>query len=114
MIIDLGNVDISKYRSKHIKKYASTLCDKIGMKKGPLRLWGNDKDLGTMHNPKADGISCIQFLYSSSILIHAIDELGKIFINVFSCERFDEKIVREFTLEYFGGTIVREHNLIRK
>jgi len=114
VIIDLHNVDKDLFDTKIIRKFAEELCDEIGMTRGPIYLWGNDKSLGTMHNPKADGISCIQFLYTSSITMHCIDELGKIFINVFSCQTFDADKVKEFVLDTFGGDIVSFRNIKRK
>jgi len=84
------------------------------MKKGPLYCWGNDKSLGTMHNPSADGISVIQFLYSSSILCHCIDEESKVFINIFSCNKFDAEKAKMFALRATGGNIASLHNITRK
>ena len=113
-IIDLHDVDKDLFDTKIIRKFVEELCDSINMRRGPIYVWGNDKSLGTMHNPKADGISCVQFLYSSSISIHALDELRKIYINIFSCENFDAEKVKEFTLETFGGNIVAFRNIKRR
>jgi S-adenosylmethionine/arginine decarboxylase-like enzyme len=112
-ILDLHGVPKDKFDTDIVRTFAEKLCDEIGMKRGPRYVWGNDKSLGTMHNPKADGISCIQFLYSSSILVHAIDELGKVFINVFSCQEFDSEKVRQFALATFGGRLAAFHNIKR-
>lgn len=112
-ILDVHEVQLDRFDTKIVRKFAEDLCDAIGMKRGPIYVWGNDESLGTMHNPKADGISCVQFLYSSSITIHAIDELGKVFVNVFSCRKFDPDIVRRMVLDTFGGKIVGYHVLRR-
>ena len=113
LILDIHGVPMNKYKGKHIKEFASKLCGEIGMISGPIYVWGSDKSLGTMHNPKADGISCIQFLHSSSILIHAIDTLNRVFINIFSCERFDPDKAEKFALKYFEGEIKKRHNIVR-
>jgi len=112
-IIDLHDVPLDRFHHKIVKDFAEKLCDEIGMQRGPVYAWGDDEDLGTMHNPKADGLSCIQFLYSSSIVVHAIDELGKVFVNVFSCKNFDQEKVLRFALATFGGRVAAFHNIKR-
>ena len=112
-IIDLHDVPLDRFHHLVVKEFAEKLCDEIGMKRGPNYTWGDDKDLGTMHNPKADGLSCCQFLYSSSIIVHALDELGKVFINVFSCQTFDPEKVLRFAQATFAGRVAAFHNLKR-
>lgn len=115
LILDIHDIDKDKIHIKAIRKFAEELCDEIGMKKGPQHEWGEEKQLGKYpDNPKIDGISVVQFLYSSSITIHALDEIGKVFVNIFSCEEFDAEKAKDFTLLTFGGKIVSEHNIIRK
>jgi S-adenosylmethionine/arginine decarboxylase-like enzyme len=86
------------------------------MIRGPIYTWGGEKKDLHAHpeNPKIDGISCVQFLHSSSITLHAIDELNKVFINVFSCEKFDAEMVKQFALDNVGGVLVTYHNYRRK
>lgn len=113
VIIDIHGVPPEFFNKNDVRKFTEALCDAIGMKRGPNYVWGDDNELGTMHNPKADGISCVQFLYSSSITMHAIDELQKVFINVFSCKTFDSEIVKKFVEEKIGGQIVSFHDFKR-
>ena len=114
-IIDMHNVPIELFTSKIIKSFAEELVAKIGMRSGPAYSWGSVGDEGKYKDePKKDGLSHIQFLWESSIVIHALDELQKVFINVFSCKKFDSNVVKEFTLETFKGTIANEVNITRK
>ena len=115
LILDVHGVDVSRIHSRSIKAYAKGLCNAIGMVKGPIYTWGAEKELGEYPSkPKFDGISCVQFLHSSSITIHALDEIGKVFVNIFSCNNFSSEKAKKFTLEHFGGNIVSQHNIIRK
>lgn len=116
VVLDIHNVPSEFFKLKTVREFAENLCDEIGMIKGPLYTWGGEtRNLHTDYkNPKADGISCVQFLYSSSITIHAIDEINKVFINVFSCEQFDGDAARDFALKNVGGDIVSYHNYKRK
>jgi len=114
VIMDLHDVDPDKFQTHILKKFAEDLCDEIDMQRGPIYSWGQDKFEGTYKtHPKKDGISVVQFLYESSITIHALDELQKIFINVFSCKDFDPEKAKAFALKTLGGNLVTEHNIVR-
>jgi S-adenosylmethionine/arginine decarboxylase-like enzyme len=114
LILDFHEVPSDFFTDKNVRHFAESLCDEIGMRRGPIVCWGQDKALKTMSRPKADGISVCQFLYESSIVVHAIDELHKVFVNVFSCKSFDADTAIKFAKENISGKIVSIHNMIRK
>ncbi|VVC05561.1 S-adenosylmethionine decarboxylase [uncultured archaeon] len=123
-ILDFSDVPNSFFHKHTIRLFSEKLCDEINMRKGPnyVHVWGEDKQerkhfqgAGAI---KADGISvsavCTQFLYSSSITIHALDEIHKVFVNIFSCNKFDAAKAEKFCQENVGGKIVARHNIIRR
>ena len=120
-IFDINSVSPDFFKKKTIREFAEKLCDEIGMKRGPSymsHIWGEEKEDG-IHTKgegaiKADGLSCVQFLYSSSVTIHALDEIEKVFINIFSCKTFDFEKAKKFIKDNVDGTIVKEYNIIRK
>lgn len=114
LILDIHGVAMDKFTLPMIREFASKLCDELGMRKGPQHEWGEAKDLGNPEEkPKSNGLSLVQFLYSSSITIHAIDELGKVFINIFSCQPFDSQAAKAFCLTMFEGRLAKEHSIVR-
>ena len=113
-IFDLHNIRSELITVERIRSFASDLFDKISMEKGPAFTWGTDSNKEEMKNPKAMGISHLQFVHSSSITMHCLDKIGKVFINIFSCKSFDDKIARDFVIKTWGGDIVSEHVITRK
>ena len=117
LVLDIHEVEPGPFTGpmtlEAIKKFAADLCAEIGMITGPCHAWGTDEDKNEWFNPKTNGISCVQFLHSSSITIHAIDPLGKVFINIFSCEAFDIEKAKAFSLAHFGGVLVSSHSIVR-
>lgn len=91
LILDYSKVDPSVFELNYFKKCAGQIVTEVKMKKGPIHTWGTDKDENDMPDEKARGISICQFLYHSSLVIHAIDEEQKLFVNLFSCDKFDDK-----------------------
>jgi len=117
LILDVHDVPSDFFNRLAIREFAEQLCDEINMRKGPIHQWGlNSEEHKAKKGEgaiKADGISTCQFLYKSSITIHALDEIQKVFINIFSCEKFDVNLALKFEEKNVGGKIVNNHNIIR-
>ncbi len=108
LILDIHNCDVSKFTRKSIKSYFIKLCDLIGMKRGSLHWWdyqGYPEEY-TKAPTHLKGISAIQFISTSNITIHTLDELKHIYINLFSCKEFNIEEVKDFSKEFFRGFIV--------
>jgi S-adenosylmethionine/arginine decarboxylase-like enzyme len=118
LILDIHDVSSDFFNRITIRHFAERLCDEIDMKRGPIYLWGlNSQEHKAKTGEaaiKADGISCCQFLYKSSITIHALDEIHKVFINIFSCEKFDVNKTLEFVRENIEGKVISVKNITRK
>ena len=75
--------------------FSALLCKEIRMKPFGMPIvkrFGK----GNLH-----GLSLMQFIETSSIVIHLDDRGGRAFIDIFSCKKFDEKKTEKFCKEYF-------------
>ncbi len=61
-----------------------------------------------------EGYSALQFIETSSITIHCDEPEKRAFVDIFSCKDFDEKLVEEFSANYFEGKIANSTILVRK
>jgi len=108
LIIDLHNCDPSTFTRKSIKDYVDTLCKEvIYMEAEDLHFWDYEGDPeGYEEAPDhLKGVSAVQFIKTSSIVIHTLDVLQKAFINIFSCKEFNGFDAMEFTEQWFDGKI---------
>ena len=114
-IFDFHNVPMNDYSIGYLKLFAKNLAKEIGMRCGPAYYWGTKGELNSEPElpVKADGISVVQFIYESSITIHALDTIQKLYINIFSCKQFDFDKAKKFILEHIKADLVCEHNIIR-
>ncbi len=86
-----GNLD-------HCYSYLSKLVDFVGMKKQePPTIFRTDRKL----YPDKAGLSGWVPLVESSIVIHTLSRHNFISIDVYSCGKFNQKKVIEFTKKYF-------------
>ena len=116
LIIDLHNCDASTFDRRSIKKYFAELCDLIDMERCKLSWWD---DHGVPEGEKQTekhlkGTTAVQFILTSNIVIHTLDLLGNVYINIFSCKNFDSDEAMNFTAEWFKGEIVSSHEIDRK
>lgn len=115
VILDLHNCNVERFTRKSIRNYFKQLCALIDMERCDLHWWD---DLHTPENEKETaphlvGTSAIQFIKTSNITIHTLDLLDRVYLNIFSCKDFDEKVVFDFSKKWFEGTIVNK-NIIRR
>jgi len=110
LILDLHNCNSEKFNRKDIAQYFKILCDeKINMERCDLHWWDyEDEEQEVYDNAPAHlkGTSAVQFIQTSDIVIHTLDDLKHVYVNIFSCKDFDSDIAREFTEETFEGKTV--------
>jgi len=106
LILDLRDCN-TPFNREEIENYMKELCSLIDMKREDLHFWDYEGDPeGYKKAPShLKGISAVQFIKTSNITIHVLDDLGKVFLNIFSCKLFDVEEAKEFSKKWFGGRI---------
>lgn len=116
LILDLHDCDPVTFTRKSIRKYFKELCVLIDMERGKL-IWWDD-----LYTPEAEketephlvGTSAVQFIKTSSLVVHALDLMEMIYLNIFSCKKFNPEIVIDFSTEWFRGQVLSSHIISRK
>ena len=105
LILDLHGCDILRFTRTDIERYFVELCRLIGMERCDLHFW-DDIDVPEderQTDPKTKGTSAVQFIITSSVVIHALDLMQTAFVNIFSCKEFDTGKAAVFTAEWFSS-----------
>jgi S-adenosylmethionine/arginine decarboxylase-like enzyme len=115
LILDLHNCDPTSFTRKSIKKYFVEICSLIEMQRAKLTWWDDygvsEEERQTL--PHTKGTSAVQFILTSNITIHTLDILGNVYVNIFSCKAFDEKLAEDFTRDWFKGKVVNSQTIKR-
>lgn len=103
LILDLHNCNPEKFNRTDIDRYFTELCQLISMKKSEVHFWD---DVGVpieerQTSPHTKGTSAVCFILTSSIVIHTLDILKAVYVNIFSCKAFDSDLAASFTKEWF-------------
>ena len=106
VLLDLHECDSSKFTRAEIRGYFEELCDLIDMERCDLYFWD---DVGVPEeeqqtDPKTKGTSAVQFILTSTIVIHTLDLMKVAYVNIFACKDFDTDEAAEFTAKWFGST----------
>ena len=100
LILNLSGCDKNIITSKKkLQEYIDTLCELIKMKKYGKTLLPYFGEKATF----TKGYSLVQLIETSSITGHFSDYWATAYINIFSCKKYDHKIAKKFTSEYFGA-----------
>ncbi len=115
LILDLHSCDAAKFTRKSIEEYMVAICEAIGMEREDLHFWDYDGIPAEEISNEAhlSGTSAIQFITTSNIVIHTLDLMGAVYVNIFSCKSFDKKIAEKLTKEFFGAKEIRTHFIER-
>jgi S-adenosylmethionine/arginine decarboxylase-like enzyme len=115
LILDLKDCDPRTFNRVSISEFFDQLCELIDMNKGDLYFWD---DVGVPEDecqtdPHTKGTSAVQFILTSSIVIHTLDILGTVYLNLFSCKDFDAYEAEDFTRAWFDGEVVKRTEVDR-
>jgi len=103
LLMDLHDCDTALFNRVHIDNFFSELCELIDMTKCEVYFWD---DLGVPKNeqqtlPHTKGTSAVCFILTSTIVVHTLDLLGVVYVNIFSCKQFDAGVAASFTANWF-------------
>ena len=115
LIIDLHSCDVATFNRESLDGYFEKLCKAIDMQKCERYFWDDvglpEEDKQT--SPHTKGSSAVQFILTSSIVIHTLDLLEAVYVNIFSCKEYDKDIALEITKEWFGAKECKSHFIER-
>jgi S-adenosylmethionine decarboxylase len=116
LILDLHGCDASRFTRKEIEVFCEKLCDLIDMERCDLHFWD---DVGVPEeeqqtHPKTKGTSAVQFILTSTIVIHTLDLMKAAYVNIFSCREFDTDETAKFTAKWFGSTNWTANVVVRR
>ena len=91
LILDLHGCNPETFTRDHLDRYFTELCELIDMEKCQVHFW-DDVDVPPEErqtSPLTKGTSAVCFILTSAIVVHTLDDLGAVYVNIFSCKEFD-------------------------
>ncbi len=114
LILDLHYCNPELFNEKDLTKFFIELCELIGMKREPLHFWAyEDPEEKAKAPPHLKGTSAVQFISTSNITIHTLDDLKDVYLNIFSCKEFDSSKTVIFCIRFFGAGAYTQQTITR-
>jgi len=115
LILDLHGCEVAKFTRVSLRRYFEAICDAIEMEREDLHFWDYDgvpeEELPT--EAHLLGTSAVQFIKTSNIVIHTLELLEAVYVNIFSCKPYDKDVAERITKEWFGAKECRSHFIER-
>jgi len=116
LILDLHECNDEKFTRAEIERFCTELCELIDMERCDLHFWD---DVGVpeeerQKDPKTKGTSAVQFILTSTIVIHTLDLMKAVYVNIFSCKQFDTDEAAKFTAKWFGSKDWNANVVVRR
>lgn len=101
---------------REISEFCAKLTKLLKMEDELLVFWDYDGDKKGYRNapPHLKGTTAVQFIKTSNITVHYLVDLQRVYLNVFSCKRFDSLKATEFCLRFWGGVAVGGGRLMER
>ena len=118
LVLDLEHCDPQTFTRDSLQQFFVELCERIDMERCDLHFWdyadlSAEEDAEARKNPHTYGVSAVQFIITSSIVVHSLPLLKSCFVNVFSCKPFDQDAVVQFAEDWFDGVTADRHFIER-
>ena len=106
-VLDVIKCDPGTFTRMSVEAFLVALCDAIDMEREDLHFWDYEVDPEGYEAAPAHlrGVSAVQFIKTSSIVVHTLDELKVVFIDLFSCKEYDPHVIRSLVESHFKGTL---------
>lgn len=115
LILDLHDCDVDRFTRCALEEFFERLCELIDMERCDLHFWD---DVGITEkqrqkDPKTKGTSAVQFILTSTIVVHTLDLMKAAYVNVFSCKEFDAQEATTFIVEWFRSKNWAQNVIVR-
>ena len=115
LILDLHECNPEKFTRYHIRRFFMELCSEIDMEACKISWWDykNYPEEYAKAPPHLKGTSAVQFISTSNITIHVLDDMKCVYLNIFSCKDFDSSGAVIFCIRFFGAGSYTQQTITR-
>jgi S-adenosylmethionine/arginine decarboxylase-like enzyme len=115
LILDIHGCDKLPFPRQDLNQFMKDLCKEIDMERGTIHFWDYDGYPEEYEEapPHIKGASVVQFILTSNITIHTLDDMKRVYLNIFSCKDFNGDDAERFCLNRFGGKTVHKAEIDR-
>jgi S-adenosylmethionine/arginine decarboxylase-like enzyme len=109
-MLDCNECDLAAMTNRqHISKFVNTMVTSIGM----VAVGNPWIEQTAIDDPCKAGFSLYQLIVTSNISAHFVDLHRQIYLDIFSCREFDQKIAKKIVEVYFNPKKIKSTFITR-
>ena len=114
LVLDLHDCDPETFGQDSLDLFFGGLGELTGMELCTRYFWTMDECPEEWRTvPHLNGTSAVQFISTSSFVIHTLTDLRAVYLNVFTCKDFDPKAAEEYARDFFRATVASATVIVR-
>jgi len=116
LVLDLHDCDPTMFTRGNLTQFFIDLCTLLEMKRADLHFWDYEDhpQYKNIAPPHLKGTTAVQFISTSNITIHTLDDLRRVYLNIFTCREFEPTLAIEFCTDYFDAGWCGHTVLVRR
>lgn len=113
VLLDVVEADPSKFTRFDIEAFLAQLCHDLRLERADLHFWDYAPEMRAEAPAHLKGVSAVQFVTTSTVVVHTLDVTRQVLINVFGCGEIDAAVVERVAIQHFGGRVASMHSIER-
>ncbi len=114
VLLDIVDANPEAFTRKAIEAFLIDLCATLRLERADLHFWDyegpEEYDAAPAH---LRGVSAVQFITTSTVVVHTIDVTRQVSVNVFGCGEIDAGAAERVVIRHFGGRVASMHSVER-
>lgn len=116
LLLDLHSCNnVGRMNRDEIEYLLIKICDHIGMEREDLHFWESDPANYHTDPDHLHGTSAVQFITTSTIVIHTLPKMKRVYMNIFTCG--DAKSLgaaATYAAKFFDGVVASQRTIPRQ
>lgn len=115
LIVDLHGCNTERFNREDLDEFFENVCGILGVERDDVYFWDDlevpEEEQQT--EPHTQGTTAVQFILTSNVTVHTLDQLEAVYLNVFSCGDYDEGKVLRYAKGFFGARVA-SHEVLKR
>jgi S-adenosylmethionine/arginine decarboxylase-like enzyme len=107
LVMDLRDADPTTFTRATIQRFFADVCERLGLEPCDVHFWDYQDPADRASAPEhLRGVTAVQFITTSSLVIHTLDVPRLVCLTFFTCgDMVDARAVGALAVEAFGGSV---------
>jgi hypothetical protein len=108
LMLDLRDADPGRMTRESVASFLHHLCARLDLEPQALLIDADPEPVPSDADARTYGLTAVQVIKTSSVVVHCLPALGSVFVDVFVCREFHDAKLGLWIAAWFRGRILGE------